>query len=401
MTTAVGKALQDTAPAQKPPAQGASASPAAGARDISIRRAQAGDLKALVALENRCFAVDRLSRRSFLNFVREGPHQLLVALQGEQLAGYSLILYRTGTSLARIYSIATSPEFQGRGIAVQLVKASERAARQQHCVFMRLEVRVDNDAAINLYRKLGYKDFDSIADYYEDGCDARRMEKRIHRGESESVSYPHYYQQTTDFTCGPACLMMAMRAQCPDYAMSRHEELQIWREATTIFMTSGHGGCSPHGLALSAWRRGFSACLYINQATTPFIDSVRSAEKKTVLELVHQDFMEQIANSSIELFIATPAKARLQEAIAEGYSVVALISTWGLSRNKAPHWVYIADADDQFVYIHDPDNGDNPWQNETDYIRVPIGWEPFERMASFGRSRLKSFLLIKAGAGSQ
>jgi hypothetical protein len=25
--------------------------------------------------------------------------------------------------------------------------------------------------------------------------------------------------------------------------MNRREELQIWRESTTIFMTAGHGGC--------------------------------------------------------------------------------------------------------------------------------------------------------------
>jgi len=36
------------------------------------------------------------------------------------------------------------------------------------------------------------------------------------------------------------------------YQPSREEEINLWREATTIFMTSGHGGCHPIGLALAA-----------------------------------------------------------------------------------------------------------------------------------------------------
>ena len=38
---------------------------------------------------------------------------------------------------------------------------------------------------------------------------------------------------------------------------TRIQEMQLWREATTIFMAAGHGGCSGQGLALAATRRGF------------------------------------------------------------------------------------------------------------------------------------------------
>jgi hypothetical protein len=39
------------------------------------------------------------------------------------------------------------------------------------------------------------------------------------------------------FTCGPAALMMAMHGLNRDYQPSREEEINLWREATTIFMT--------------------------------------------------------------------------------------------------------------------------------------------------------------------
>ena len=45
-----------------------------------------------------------------------------------------------------------------------------------------------------------------------------------------------YYNQTTDFSCGPSSLLMAMKALDPKSDFSRTHELQLWREANTIFM---------------------------------------------------------------------------------------------------------------------------------------------------------------------
>jgi len=71
-----------------------------------------------------------------------------------------------------------------------------------------------------------------------------------------------------------------MKSLEPATTMDMLEELQIWREATTVFMLAGHGGCSPFGLALSAWKRGFKVQLYASSDEVPFVDSVRDKEKK-------------------------------------------------------------------------------------------------------------------------
>src|SRR5690606_24049417 len=150
-------------------------------------------------------------------------------------------------------------------------------------VFMRLEVSTANLGAIRLYEKLGYQQFGIYHDYYEDHADALRLQKRV-------ATYPHddehrtlpYYAQSTEFSCGPATLMMAMAALDPDYRPSRRDELQIWREATTIYMTSGHGGCGPHGLALAAWRRGYRARVFVSQQGPLFLEGVRRAQKKAL-----------------------------------------------------------------------------------------------------------------------
>lgn len=360
-----------------------------------VRPSQMKDLDQLIDIEKACFETDRLSRRSFLHFIKPGAHELLVICDETRLLGYVLLLYRASTNLTRMYSLAIAPDTQGQGLSKRLLRAAELSAQQHHCAFMRLEVNVNNAPAISLYKQDGYKTIGTIKKYYENGDDALRMEKRLHyHGLERTVTKP-YYGQTTDFTCGPAALMMAIKTLQPDYQMSRHEELQIWREATTIFMTSGHGGCSPHGLALSAWHRGFNVTLHINQPEAPFLDGVRDAQKKSVVQLVHEDFLAQIKDTNIQLNITTLEADELDRILQSGAPIIALISTWRLNRNKSPHWVYVAGADDEFVYINDSDiDEDDPHATQTDYIQVPIDRLVFRDIARFGQKRLRCLLVL-------
>ncbi len=137
------------------------------------------DLDALVALEERCFNIDQLSRRNFAWMICKGHSALWVAMAGDVLAGYVLVLFRTGTSLGRIYSIAVNPDFRGQQIGDALLQVAESAARAAGCAGMRLEVRPNNTVAIRLYERHGYRQFAVYRRFYEDGTDALRFGKRI------------------------------------------------------------------------------------------------------------------------------------------------------------------------------------------------------------------------------
>src|SRR5262245_14433163 len=147
--------------------------------DTRVRPAQASDLAALTALENRVFATDRVSRRSFGRLLATGNATMLVAEAGGQLAGYALVLFRDRTGIARLYSIAVAPEFAGRGIGANLVAAVEQAALARGAGRLRLEVNEANDRAVVLYRRLGYTEFGRHTHYYEDASNALRFEKRL------------------------------------------------------------------------------------------------------------------------------------------------------------------------------------------------------------------------------
>ena len=375
--------------------------PADGLDSISaastlIRAAGLQDLDALVRLEEQAFQTDRISRRSFRRFLH-GSNDHLLVVEDRAVLGYILLLRRQGTRLARIYSICVDPASRGRGLAEQLIRAGEDAVRSAGSAYVRLEVRRDNETAIRLYRRLGYRVFDAIPDYYEDGAEALRLEKRIrfYTGSRSDFFIP-YYSQSTPFTCGPACLMMAMNAVGGPLPADQREELRIWREATTIYMTSGHGGCGPQGLALAAHHRGFGVEMFLNDDGVLFLDGVRDERKKQVLSVVHEDYRQQVEAAQIPVDHRPLTVASMERALAARKVPVVLISSWQLTQEKAPHWVVVAAIDEDFVYIHDPEIKRDREETETDKQNLPIDRSAFTRMARFGQWATRAALLICA-----
>jgi len=353
--------------------------------DLLLRQATTADLDALVRLENLCFDEDRISRRSFRRFLEVPRDRLIVATLAGELVGYALVLMNAATRLARIYSIAVSPSARGRGAGEKLVRAAEQEAVEADRIVMRLEVREDNQSAIGLYERLGYRQFGTYRDYYEDHGNALRFERRILFYEP-SGNFPEvpYYPQTTDFSCGPAALIMAMAALDEGQSLSTLEELKPWREATTIFMLAGHGGCGPHGLALSAWNRGFHASAWISKEGALFKDTVRNEDKKRVLELVHEGFLHDIGKTEIELRHDPLTLEGMERALHQGRIPVILISTWQLNRSRVPHWVTVCAIDDQFVYLHDPEIDVEAGETVADKQYLPIDRRIFDKMSRYG-----------------
>ncbi len=367
-----------------------------------FRRAVEGDLEGLLALEAASFDGDRLSRRSFRRWLRHDYCVFLVMEDAEGICAYALAILRRGTRLARLYSIAVAPRLRGKGVASSLLRQAEREARQAGALYMRLEVATDNVAGIALYERMGYRPFGRYRDYYDDHGDALRMEKCIHAYQQleASRSIP-WFPQSTAFTCGPASLMMGMAALDKAYTPDHAEEIQIWREATTIFMTSGHGGCHPLGLALAAARRGYRAEVIVNQVGPLFLEGVRDLNKKRVMTLVHEGFVTEAQRLGVSTSYRGLEQQELIDAFNQGASVLVLISTYRLDRKKAPHWVVLSGSDERCLFLQDPAFEIDQQEEATeslhalDYQHLPVAREDFAAMSRFGGTRLQAAVILQ------
>lgn len=365
---------------------------------FEIRPAMLADVNALCALENASFEFDKLTKRRIKYWVNAPNAIFLVACEKKpeqvlKVMAYALVIMRKGSRSARLYSIASDKNARGYKLGEQLLLAAETRAVEQRSLFMRLEVAIDNHHAIALYERLGYKQFGLYKEYYENKVDALRMHKAIKQLYSKTFlpAYP-WYQQTTEFTCGAASLMMASASIDAQVTLNQYTELDIWRQATSIYMTSGHGGSHPIGLALAAKTLGVRCEVYINIGQTPFIDGVRSAHKKALLTAVHNQFCEKSHQAGIKLHYKEPNIHELRTALEQGKAVICLISSYQFDDKKIPHWVAITHIDDACLYIHDPDLDDD--DNPIDYQHIPIAIEDFSAMATYGKQKLRTCLVL-------
>lgn len=146
---------------------------------ILIRQTQLEDLDGIVALENRSFKFDLFTRKQYHYLIAKANATAFVLSIGKTIAGSAIILWRKGSTKAHLYTIAVDPKFQGRGLGRKLLDRCLREARNHGCDRFSLEVRADNKPAIALYKKSGYEIVGRVVKYYEDGCDALQMEKRL------------------------------------------------------------------------------------------------------------------------------------------------------------------------------------------------------------------------------
>ncbi len=377
------------------PTTAVSAGPTATETPVILRPVTRDDLDRLVEIEQATFSSDRLSPRRFKHWIKADNRVFLVAEHNDVVLGYGLVLLQQGTRLARLYSIAISAQARGLGMGKKLLQALEKATVEKERLYMRLEVAQDNLAAITLYEHMGYRQFGYLSDYYEDHKDALRMQKCI-RHPSDAVIEKHipWYQQTTEFTCGPASLMMAMASLSNGFNLCQEQELDIWRIATTIFMTSGHGGCHPVGLALAAVKQGFSAEVYINHAHPLFLEGVRTEKKKQVMATVDAQFKHKARDQEIPIHYQDISQTQIAAFLAAGCAVVMLISTYRFDGKKAPHWVMLVGADELCFYLHDPDPTESQ-HGPVDCQYVPIARADFEKMSTFGQKKLRTCIVLQ------
>jgi ribosomal protein S18 acetylase RimI-like enzyme len=365
--------------------------------DIRIRKAERGDLDALLALEQRVFATDQISRRSLSRFIASPSAEVLVAEHEAEVAGVAIVLFRPRALVARLYSIAVAPHAGGRGIGSMLLDAAESAALARGCTRMRLEVHHANHAAISRYRKSGYREFGRHDRYYEDGADALRFEKRLMPDAAALRDAPPYFHQTTDFTCGAACIMMALAWADGRFKPAAATEIALWREATTIFSGSGPGGCEPYGMAVTLRRHRLHPEIHVSRRGPYFLESVRSADRRRVIEIAQAEFRREAGALGIRTHFSPVNESILMGAFDAGNVAIVLVSGYHMIPRGIPHWIFAFGRSGSHVLVHDPAAIRDKQGMAAAAETYAVPWSALQRLIHVERDRLSAAIVIRKG----
>jgi len=129
---------------------------------------QVSDLDEVMAIEEYSFPTPWSRNLYEMDLTRNPRSRFYVARlrEGGELAGYIGSWFGGGE--CHVGTIATKREYRGRGIARMLLAHTAELAREEHCDYIVLEVRVNNLAALNLYRTLGFEQVGRRPGYYID-----------------------------------------------------------------------------------------------------------------------------------------------------------------------------------------------------------------------------------------
>jgi ribosomal-protein-alanine N-acetyltransferase len=139
----------------------------------TIRLMTAANLEAVLAVE-RLSHRQPWSRQLFVDELGNTLSRIDLLWIGCQLAGFHC--YWVLSDEMHILNLATAPAFRRRGVARSLLRHALGRAGRSGVRRAFLEVRSHNEAAIALYRSLGFVQIGIRRGYYADGEDALVME---------------------------------------------------------------------------------------------------------------------------------------------------------------------------------------------------------------------------------
>jgi [ribosomal protein S18]-alanine N-acetyltransferase len=147
------------------------------------------DIARCVKIEKQLFAGDDpWSARAFHSELDSGGYYLGAYTDDDELVGYAGLatVGRPGEFESSVHTIAVDSGHQGRGVGTALLRALlARADTLRAPVF--LEVRTDNDRALELYARHGFSRIGLRKRYYQpSGADAYTMRRSA--GAAEEVS---------------------------------------------------------------------------------------------------------------------------------------------------------------------------------------------------------------------
>jgi [ribosomal protein S18]-alanine N-acetyltransferase len=155
--------------------------------EIMLRKFAMNDLASVTHINEACLP-ENYSDIFFVDLARRYPETFVVAEEDGKIVGYIMCRIEMGlstfglggvTKKGHVVSVAVLPESRRKGMGKALVLKALDGMRGYGAKQCYLEVRVTNEEAISLYKKLGFEVARTIHGYYADGEDAFVMSLKL------------------------------------------------------------------------------------------------------------------------------------------------------------------------------------------------------------------------------
>jgi ribosomal-protein-alanine N-acetyltransferase len=154
---------------------------------FTLRKFVPDDLQGVMNVNRVCLP-ENYTDFFFIDLHQRFPETFIVAEEDGKLSGYIMSRIEVGLSnfglgglirKGHVVSIAVMPQNRRKGVAQALITKGLDGMRYYKAKQCFLEVRVTNDVAVSLYKKLGFEVTRTINGYYSDGEDAYVMTKKL------------------------------------------------------------------------------------------------------------------------------------------------------------------------------------------------------------------------------
>lgn len=194
-----------------------------------------------------------------------------------------------------------------------------------------------------------------------------------------------YYRQTTEYTCGPVSLLLALPE---DGRLTRDKELRLWRSATNL------PGCEPVALGLAALDEGQAPSVFLS-TTEPILLEYQSepVEREMRAFMQRQDADEAVRRG-------LPVERRLLgidevvDAVRAGDRVLLMIDQLLMNLEAGGHWILVHAVHEDVLIVQDPwldADGGETW---LDGHQLPIRIDDLDAMAWLGEPRYRGAVIL-------
>jgi ribosomal-protein-alanine N-acetyltransferase len=155
--------------------------------EVSLRRFTTMDLEKVMEINKTCLP-ENYNSYFFMEIFKNCPDAFIVAEVNSTIIGYIMCRIESGFSdfsrikpvrKGHVVSIAISPNYRRTGIARALMLSAMSSLTSYGSSETFCEVRVTNEPALQLYKKLGFSIRKRISRYYYDGEDAFLMARPL------------------------------------------------------------------------------------------------------------------------------------------------------------------------------------------------------------------------------